>query len=284
MRSQNRTAWKEYVVRALSEDVGDGDITSELTVGKDLTGSAELLFKTSGILAGCDVFEYVFSVVDKRIEIRFLAADGDRISRKHKIAEVSGPLRSILLGERVALNFIQRMSGIATLTARFGEIIKKSGSGARIADTRKTTPNFRYFEKRAVSLGGGVNHRMGLYDAVLIKDNHIKAAGGIKPALDACLGMRRKRIKTEIEVKSIAEIKEVLSHSFKPDFIMLDNFPPDAIKKAIAIIRGSGIKIEVSGSITLENIGRYLTPGIDIISSGSLTHSYTSADISLKIT
>ncbi|MCD6579397.1 carboxylating nicotinate-nucleotide diphosphorylase [bacterium] len=273
----------DLIEQALVEDIRNGDITTLYTVPKNKNGKGEFLIKENGIIAGLDIVKKVFELVDHRIKVNFNVKDSDNVKNKQIIGTISGPLRGILTGERVALNFLQRISGIATLTREYVDIVKKHKKKIKILDTRKTTPNFRFFEKYAVKLGGGYNHRMGLYDAAMIKDNHIIAAGGIEKAL-ADIGKKLGHTVTvEVEVKSISQIKEVLKSNYKPNIIMLDNFKPNNIKKAVNILKGHNILMEVSGNISLENIHDYLIAGVDVISIGKLTHSYKSLDISLNL-
>jgi nicotinate-nucleotide pyrophosphorylase (carboxylating) len=266
------------IQQALSEDIGNGDVTSEAIIPADATATAEIKAKQDLVLAGIDVAREVFYSLDPSTKFEPLAKDGDKIKSGAVLARVSGKTRVLLAGERVALNLLQHMSGIATLTAKYVERLK--GTKAQILDTRKTLPGLRQLEKHAVRMGGGKNHRMGLYDMVLIKDNHIKASGSIT---NACERVREKfydRFKIEIETKSLDEVREALA--VKADIIMLDNMLLDMMKKAVKMISGNAL-VEASGNVTLETVRSIADTGVDFISSGSLTHSAPAADISMKI-
>lgn len=256
--------------KALEEDVGSGDITTLAIVPEDLKVKGEFVVKEEGVLSGIEIPGWVFELLDPGVEYRILKKDGERIKKREIIAEVLGNARALLTGERVALNFLQRLSGIATLTRKFVDAVE--GTGVKILDTRKTTPLLRYLEKYAVRCGGGENHRFGLYDAVLIKDNHKRIAGGIKEALS--------RIKGEIEVENLEELKEALDAG--ATWIMLDNFILEEIKKAVEIAKGKA-KLEVSGGVNLESVKEIAKTGIDYISVGKITHSAPSLDISFEV-
>ncbi len=262
---------------ALREDLGDGDITSKLIVPGKLTGSAYVVAKSAGILSGSQAFRYVYRLIDRKVSVRFYVRDGKPVAELMKIARISGPARSLLAGERLALNLLCRLSGIATLTSQYVNRIKRTR--AVILDTRKTTPALRWLEKKAVVDGGGKNHRFGLYDMILIKDNHIAAAGGIGQALAKTRSARRK---VEIEVGNLAELAEALR--YEPDIIMLDNFSLAMIRKAVKQIRRQSkkIKIEVSGGVTLDSVAAIADCGVDYISVGALTHSAPIVDFSLE--
>jgi nicotinate-nucleotide pyrophosphorylase (carboxylating) len=269
---------KHLIRLALSEDIGKGDLTSEALVGNDLSGKAVIVSKQEGILAGLDVAKLVFQLADSKIVFSAVKRDGVRIKKGDEVALILGRVKSILSAERTALNFLQRLSGIATLTAKYVEQIK--GTKAKILDTRKTTPGLRILEKYAVKAGGGENHRMGLFDMILIKENHIKAAGGISDAIrKARLKYRKKRI--EVEVRNLNEVREAIQSV--PDWIMLDNMKIQEMKKAVRMIRSAGpdIKIEASGGINLRNVRRIALAGVDFISVGALTHSAPALDLSL---
>jgi nicotinate-nucleotide pyrophosphorylase (carboxylating) len=271
----------ELIKLALAEDVGDGDHTSLSTIPPEARGKAALLIKEEGILAGVDVARRVFYAVNPEIKFELLMDDGTAVKPGDVAFRVEGPSVSLLTAERLALNFMQRMSGIATKTRHYVELI--DGTGARILDTRKTTPLMRALEKQAVVLGGGYNHRHGLYDMIMIKDNHIDFAGGIGRAIDAAheyLDKHRKDLKIEIEVRGFQELKEVMTHG-KVNRIMLDNFSPDDIRKALKII-GDKYETEASGGITESSIRVYAETGVDFISVGALTHHIRSLDMSLK--
>ena len=269
------------IKNALLEDLRDGDHTSMATIPKHAIGKAVLVAKEAGIIAGIELAQKVFLAVDSGILFKALKCDGDKINIGDKIFEVSGKSISILSAERLALNFMQRMSGIATATSKIVHIVE--GTKTRILDTRKTTPNLRTLEKEAVRLGGGENHRMGLYDMIMIKDNHIDFAGGIVKAIEAChqyLKANSKQLKIEIEVRNFEELQEVLDYG-KVDRIMLDNFTPGDMKIALDKI-DQQFETEASGGINIENIRAYAETGVDYISVGALTHHIKSLDLSLK--
>jgi nicotinate-nucleotide pyrophosphorylase (carboxylating) len=236
-----------------------------------------MLAKQDLVLAGIEVSRQVFFLLDSGIRFDALAKDGDRVPAGAEIAGLSGNTRSLLMGERVALNLLQHMSGIATLTARYVERI--SGTKARMLDTRKTLPGLRELEKYAVRMGGGRNHRMGLYDMVLIKDNHIKAAGSITQAVESAKRTTRE-LRIEVETSNLEEVREALA--VKADIIMLDNMTLDTMREAVRVVNGRAL-IEASGNVTLETVRGIAETGVDLISSGSLTHSAPAADISMKI-
>ncbi len=269
---------RKIIELALAEDIGPRDVTSEATISEDSVSSAIVLAKQDLVLAGLDVAREVFRLLDPGIQFTPLAKDGDRIRNGSGIANVSGKTRVLLSGERVALNFLQHLSGIATLTARYIE--RLSGTKAQVLDTRKTLPGLRTLEKYAVRTGGGKNHRMGLYDMVLIKDNHIKAAGGI---MKAVRGVRAKANKLTIEVETgtLDDVREALDAG--ADIIMLDNMSPPMMREAVALIAGR-TPVEASGNVTLDTIRAIAETGVDYISAGSITHSAPAADISMKIT
>ena len=268
---------------ALMEDIGLGDITSEAVLGEADQGSADFLCKQEGIAAGLEVAEIVFACCDQHITVEPAVRDGSPIRPGDILARVHGSARGILRGERTALNFLQRMSGIATLTNAFVRAV--AGTGAKITDTRKTAPGLRPLDKLAVRLGGGVNHRFGLDDMVLVKDNHIVAAGGIAIAIDRCrrsLAERGLDARIEVETKNIDEVGEALS-SPGVDRIMLDNFTPAAMKTAVEKI-GRRVEVEASGGVTLSTVRAIAETGVDFISVGALTHSAHALDISLEFT
>jgi len=269
---------KHLIHLALLEDIGKGDLTSEAVVEDKLSGKAIIVAKQEGILAGLPVAKMVFQMVNPAIVFNTLKQDGERIKKKEKVALVQGKVKSILSAERTALNFLQRLSGIATLTAKYVEKIK--GTKAKILDTRKTTPGLRVLEKYAVKMGGGENHRMGLFDMILIKGNHIRAAGGISDAMKRAKS-KYPRQKIEVEVRNLNELREAIES--KPDWIMLDNMKIQQIKKASRMIRSTSlnIKIEASGGINLRNVRRIAQAGVDFISVGALTHSTPALDLSL---
>ena len=264
------------VEAALREDIGDGDITTAATVAKNKRGVCRIIAKEDLVLAGSFLARMVFSTLDKRVRYTPLADDGSRLRSGRPIAEVSGPLGPMLTGERVALNFLQRLSGIATLTEKF---VRKARP-VKVLDTRKTTPGLRVLERYAVRMGGGYNHRAGLYDAILIKDNHISAAGGVREAIRRVYRKYGDSIAVEVEARTLKETREAVVSG--ADIIMLDNMNPATIQKALKIINGRAVS-EVSGGVTLENIGQYAATGVDFISVGALTHSAPSVDISMKV-
>jgi nicotinate-nucleotide pyrophosphorylase (carboxylating) len=271
----------ELIGKALEEDMGDGDYTSLATIPADATGSARLLVKEDGIIAGVGIARMVFQKVDRRISFNQIFSDGDHVKKGEIVFTVKGPVRSILSAERLVLNFMQRMSGIATFTASLVSLIE--GLQVKILDTRKTTPLLRELEKMAVRFGGGENHRMGLYDMIMIKDNHVDFAGGIRQAIEATnnyLHNTRKNLKVEIEVRNFEELGQVLQTG-SVNRIMLDNFSPADLKKAVILIGGK-YETEASGGITTENIRAYAATGVDFISVGALTHHIKSLDLSLK--
>lgn len=267
--------------QALKEDIGSGDVTSEILISKKNISRAELLIKDDGVIAGLEIFKKVFLILDKKIKIKFFVREGSAVKKGDIIGTLSGNTRNILKGERTSLNILQRMSGIATQVSLLKK--KLNNSSIKLLDTRKTTPNFRVFEKLAVRIGGGVNNRTGLYDMMLIKDNHIEAAGGIENTLDILKKYQiRRELKKEIEVKTLFELMVVCSLGKGIiDRVMLDNFPVTDVKKAVSIIDGM-FETELSGGINLSNISKYSKiKGVDFISIGALTHSVKSMDISL---
>lgn len=267
------------VKQALKEDIGAGDVTTSSIVSPGLNLTGHVVAREEGIVAGVEIAGLVFQLVDERIVVTARVADGDSVARGQIVAEVRGPGTGILSAERVALNFMQRMSGVATLTRRFVEAVK--GSGAIILDTRKTAPGLRVLDKLAVKLGGGENHRFGLYDMVLIKDNHIAAAGSIRRAINKARAGVSKGLSIEVEVGSMAEFQEALA--LRPDRIMLDNMSLKDMSRAVALARGE-VELEASGNVTLENVADIAASGVDFISVGALTHSPRALDISLEIT
>jgi len=272
---------EEIVKYALREDLGDGDHTSLATIPENAVGSAQLFSREDGIIAGLEVAGEVFRQVDDKLKIRFFKKDGNIVRKGEKILELSGPARSILSAERTALNFLQRMSGIATFTYRV--VRKLEGLNTKLLDTRKTTPVNRTIEKMAVRIGGGFNHRFGLYDMVMIKDNHIDFAGGITRAIKATqeyLKKTGKDLKIEIEVRNFQELRAVVETG-GVHRIMLDNFTPDDLLMAVQII-GRKFETEASGGITLNNIREYAETGVNYISMGALTHQVKSLDLTLK--
>jgi len=272
---------KEFIKLALKEDIGDGDHTSLACVPKNAQGKAHLLVKAEGILAGIEVAKEIFNLVDSDLNLDFKLKDGDQIKNGDIAFFVTGKSQSILKAERLVLNCMQRMSGIATTTYKYTQLLK--GTRTKVLDTRKTTPNLRFLEKWAVKIGGGENHRFGLYDMIMIKDNHVDYAGGIKQAIEAAnnyLKKQNKHLKIEIETRNLDELKQVLEFG-QVDRIMLDNYSIPDITEAVNLIN-SRFEIEASGGITEENIRQYAECGVDYISVGALTHSVKSLDLSLK--
>lgn len=266
---------------AFSEDIGDGDHTTLCSIPETAHGKSQLLAKEEGVVAGLRVAREIFHRFDPTLQVEELIHDGDRIKPGDVVMVVSGKVRSLLQTERLMLNVVQRMSGIATTTARYVEKLK--GTKAKVLDTRKTTPGMRMMEKEAVKIGGGVNHRIGLFDMILLKDNHIDFAGGIAQALDRCAAYQKEKglsLKVEIEVRSFDEIRQVLEHK-GVDRIMLDNFSVEDTRKAVEMIGGQ-IEIESSGGITYDTIRDYAECGVDFISVGALTHSVKCLDLSFK--
>ena len=269
------------IKQALREDIGKGDITSNLLIPKQNQSRARLLTKENSVIAGLEIFRLVYEVLDIETDIRFLKTEGQRVSKNSVLGFISGNTRVLLKGERVALNVLQRMSGIATSVSMMKPLL--NNKDIKIVDTRKTTPNFRMFEKLAVKIGGGENHRFGLYDMILVKDNHIEANGGIESTLKNLRKVKKSpELKIEVEVKNLFEFEKVLiAGSGVVDIVMLDNFNIQDVKKAIKINRDR-FNIEISGGINEKNINKYSKiDGIDYISIGSLTHSIKSIDISL---
>ena len=269
---------QELIQSALKEDIGSGDITTSAVLSGREVGNARVVAKEDMVVAGIGIFKEVFSFSEEEVKFTDRVEDGEPVKSGDVLTEMSGNLGDILTAERVALNFLQRMCGIATLTRRYVDEIR--GTGAKILDTRKTTPGLRVLEKYAVMIGGGFNHRFGLYDGILIKDNHIDAAGGIIAAVDRVKKGVPHTLKIEIEVKNLREVEEALSAGV--DIIMLDNMEVEEIKKAVSLIKG-GVLVEASGNITLSNVKRIAETGVDFISIGALTHSAPSSDISLKL-
>lgn len=270
-----------FIQNALLEDVGDGDHTSLATIPAGLDGKARLLVKDSGIIAGVELALEIFREVDAHLYVDLIIPEGAAVKHNDTVFIVQGSVHAILMAERLVLNCMQRMSAIATST---NAIVKKiAHTGCQVLDTRKTTPGFRLAEKWAVATGGGVNHRFGLYDMILIKDNHIDFAGGIKPALDAVrlyLAGTGKSLKVVIEVRSMQELAQVIENG-PVERILLDNFKPDQLKAAVKFIN-KRYKTEASGSITAENALSYAETGVDFISLGAITHSVPNFDLSLK--
>lgn len=277
---------EKLIDRALREDIGSGDITSRSVVDLDLEGIAVIQVKESGILAGIKIAQKVFKKINPGLKFTPFFKDGDRIKPQNKIASVEGNIRSILKAERTALNFLQQLSGVATFTSTF--VNKVKGTPVKILDTRKTVPGLRALQKYAVRLGGGKNHRMGLYDMILIKENHIKAAGGVDEAIKRAKSFSKKKSKTrklkiEVETRTLKELEK--ASQMGVDMIMLDNMSLSQTRKAVKIIRSidTKIRIEVSGEIDLSKVRQIAKTGVDFISVGALTHSAKALDFSLKV-
>jgi nicotinate-nucleotide pyrophosphorylase (carboxylating) len=263
---------------ALEEDIGPGDITTENLIDKNLKGIGEVVAKETLVIAGLDVARQVFEQLDPEISFKPNFKDGDFIEKGKIVLEVEGKLRVLLMGERTALNFLQHLSGIATNVRSYVE--RLGNKNVRLVDTRKTTPGLRVLEKYAVRVGGAHNHRMGLYDGVLIKDNHIAVCGGIKKAIESIKDKLSHLVKIEVEVSDLDEVKEAIEAG--ADVIMLDNMDIEHIKEAIEFIKGKAL-VEISGGITIDILNQLADTGVDVISSGALTHSARSVDISMRI-
>ncbi len=268
---------EDAVKRALAEDLGDaGDITSAACIPANAESRATLSSRRPGVVAGVDLALAAFRLVDRDIEVKIQNGDGARVDDGDALMRIEGPARGILTAERVALNFLGRLSGVATLTAHYVEAV--AGTRAKIACTRKTTPGIRAFEKYAVRCGGGVNHRFGLYDAVMIKDNHIVAAGGVAEAMRAAKEAVGHMTAIEIEVETLEQMEEALEHGAR--IILLDNMSLDDLRLAVALNKGRAI-LEASGGVTLDSVGAIAKTGVDVISSGAITHSAPSLDLGL---
>lgn len=272
---------RDAVTRFLAEDVRDGDITTRLVVPASAMALGRIIARQACVLAGIEIAREVFRQLDAGVEFRARAADGDALERGTCVAELRGPAAPMLTGERTALNLLQRLSGVATVTRRYVEAI--AGTGASVSDTRKTTPGLRLFEKYAVCAGGGRNQRIGLFDAALIKDNHLVAAGGVGPALDAALAPGAANVSVQLEVDSLEQLTLALSRGVRA--VLLDNMTPPIVAEAVRLVRqspgGASCWIEASGGITLANIRAYADAGVDTISVGALTHSAPSVDLAL---
>lgn len=267
----------ELILSALREDITSEDITTNSVMREYQLGEVELICKQDGVIAGLDVFKRTFELLDSKTEVTFTKKDGDTVKNGDKIGVVRGDIRVLLSGERTALNYLQRMSGIATYTRSIADLLK--GSKTKLLDTRKTTPNMRVFEKYAVKVGGGYNHRYNLSDGILLKDNHIGAAGGVKEAVQMAKKYAPFVRKIEIEVENLDMLKEALDAG--ADIIMLDNMSVEDMKEAVKLVSGKA-ETECSGNVTKENVERLVDIGVDYISSGALTHSSPILDLSLK--
>ena len=271
-----------FILQALNEDIGNGDYTSLACIKTDKNSKAQLIAKENGILSGIEIGLKVFELVDKNLQVKLLITSGEKLKKGDIVLHVSGSAQSILKAERLVLNIIQRMSGIATFTHQMNELI--AHTSCKLLDTRKTTPGFRYFEKLAVLQGGGVNHRFGLFDMIMIKDNHIDFAGGIEQALKSVVAYQKENnlnLQVEIETRNIDEVNQVLKSGIKVQRIMLDNYSTAQLKEAVVLINGV-CETEASGGIDENTIKAYAETGVNFISMGALTHSYKSLDLSLK--
>jgi len=274
-------AQKELIRLALEEDIGKEDITTKAIIGEHKQGQARIIAKESGVLAGIDIVRQIFSFLEANVQFKSGYKDGDKIRAKDTIIEIKGNISTILKGERTALNLLSHLSGVSTLTAKYVEQVK--GTRAKITDTRKTTPLIRFLEKEAVCSGGGINHRMGLYDMIMIKENHINAAGGIQNAVSSCkkfLIENRLDMKIEVETTNLSQVREAISCDV--DQIMLDNMSLRSMREAVKIISGRTV-VEASGRVSLETIQSIAKTGVDVISVGALTHSAPGFDFSLLI-
>jgi len=275
----NERILREIIERALDEDIGHGDITTESTVDPMIEGMAVVVAKQAFLLAGLDAFLEVFFQLDPSVEFTVSKIDGDRVKKGEAFAELKGGLRTLLTGERVALNILQRMSGIATLTAKYTDAVK--GTNARLLDTRKTTPGLRMLEKYAVRVGGGHNHRYGLYDGLLIKDNHITAAGGITEAIRGARKRAPHTLRIEVECETVEQVAEAIKAG--ADIVMLDNMSAPDMKKSVKTA-GGRVLVEASGNMTPKRAAEAAGCGVDFVSVGALTHSAPAVDISMLIT
>ena len=273
----NELVADELILRALKEDITSEDVSTNAVMRGKVMGEVQLIAKAEGVICGLWVFERTFKLLDKDTEVDFMAKDGDRVKRGQLVATVRGDIRVLLSGERVALNFLQRMSGIATYTAHMVELLK--GSKTKLLDTRKTTPNMRVFEKYAVTIGGGCNHRYNLSDGILLKDNHIGAAGSITRAVRLAREYAPFVRKIEVEVENLEMCREALEAG--ADIIMLDNMSVEDMKKAVKMIDGRA-QTECSGNVTKDTVKNIIETGVDFVSSGALTHSAPILDLSMK--
>jgi len=276
-KSKPQLKTKKLIAEALREDIGSGDITTNAIISKDQKAKAIIVAKEAGVIAGLPIAGEVFRQIDRRIKFLPKVQDGAKVKKGKVVATVSGPARGILTGERVALNFLQRLSGVASLTRRFALRISHYGSRVKILDTRKTTPGLRALEKYAVKCGGGTNHRMGLYDAVLIKDNHIAMAGGMGKAIRSVKSLKD----IEVEAKTIAQVKRAIKAG--ADKILLDNMSLKNLRKAVKLCRKAKVWCEASGGVNLKTVRQIAKTGVNAISIGALTHSAKALDISLDL-
>jgi len=279
----NEAAIQAFIEAALKEDIGSGDISSEASVPANKIGLAYIIVKEPGVIAGLTLANAIFKHLNADIHLDFHFTEGDHVQKGDVVLNLEGNIRAILAGERLVLNCMQRMSGVATYTRRLVDMIH--GTKARLLDTRKTTPNFRMMEKWAVAIGGGSNHRLGLYDMVMLKDNHIDYSGGITKAILSTreyLKQKDRQVKIEIEVRNLEELQEVLETG-GVDVVMLDNMDPQTMTQAVQMVDGK-LQTEASGGIDENNILEVAKTGVDFISVGALTHSYKSIDLSLRVT
>ena len=267
----------DLILMALKEDISSEDITTNSVMREKKLGTVQLICKQDGVIAGLEIFKRVFELLDRKTITKLYFKDGDRVKKGDLLGEVEGDIRVLLSGERTALNYLQRMSGIATYTSNMVKLLE--GSSVKLLDTRKTTPNMRIFEKYAVKVGGGNNHRYNLSDGILLKDNHIDAAGGVANAIKMAKEYAPFVRKIEVEVENLDMLKEALEAG--ADIIMLDNMTPEMMKEAVKLTRGKAVT-ECSGNITKENIQTIIDTGVDYVSSGALTHSAPILDVSLK--
>jgi nicotinate-nucleotide pyrophosphorylase (carboxylating) len=277
----NKEQLHQLIQNALQEDIGDGDHSTLSTISADAPGKAVLKIKEDGMIAGMEVASFIFHMKEPGIEFQSFKKDGDIVKNGETAFEVKATVHTILQCERLVLNCMQRMSGIATLTSRYAERLK--GYKTKILDTRKTTPNFRLLEKEAVRIGGGTNHRFGLFDMIMLKDNHIDFNGSIEKAIDQAkryIDEKKPGLKIEVETRNLEDVKRVIANG-KADRVMLDNFDPAAVKEAVKLIAGR-METEASGGINLDNILSYADTGVDYISVGGLIHQARSVDLSLK--
>jgi nicotinate-nucleotide pyrophosphorylase (carboxylating) len=278
MSSDSQSAPSDLIAMALAEDIGSGDITTELLIDQKQPGRAVIIARQDLVCCGLNVVKDVYARINADVRVRRLVDEGERVPTDVTLAEIQGPFHALLTGERVALNFLQRLSGIASLTRTFSDAIAHTRT--TLLDTRKTTPGWRILEKTAVRCGGGANHRMGLFDAILIKENHIAASGGIKPALEKTRAERHPDLKIEIEVRSLEEFQQAIDCG--PDMILLDNMSCKDMQRAVEL-NTSPILLEASGNVNLKTIAEIAATGVDYISVGALTHSAPAADVSMLI-
>jgi nicotinate-nucleotide pyrophosphorylase (carboxylating) len=278
MSTDSQSAPSDLIAMALAEDIGSGDITTELLIDQKQPGRAVIIARQDLVCCGLNVVKDVYARINADVRVRRLVDEGERVPTDVTLAEIQGPFHALLTGERVALNFLQRLSGIASLTRTFSDAIAHTRT--TLLDTRKTTPGWRILEKTAVRCGGGANHRMGLFDAILIKENHIAASGGIKPALEKTRAERHPDLKIEIEVRSLEEFQQAIDCG--PDMILLDNMSCKDMQRAVEL-NTSPILLEASGNVNLKTIAGIAATGVDYISVGALTHSAPAADVSMLI-